>query len=41
MNVVEQTQPDKGLILAKALFNVSGELGLKTSELADALGVDG
>jgi len=40
MNVVEQTQPDKGLVLAKALFNVSGELGLKTSELADALGVD-
>lgn len=40
MSVVEQAQPDKGLVLAKALLNVSDELGLKTSELADALGVD-
>ena len=40
MSVVEQMQPDEGLVLAKALLNVSDELGLKTSELAGALGVD-
>lgn len=40
MSVVEQPQPDKSHVLAKALLNVSHELGLNTTELADALGVD-
>lgn len=40
MSVLEQTQPDKSHVLAKALLSVSDELGLHTTELADALGVD-
>lgn len=40
MSVLEQTQPAKDHVLAKALLNVSDELGLRTTELADALGVD-
>lgn len=40
MSVLEQSQPDKCHVLAKALLNVSEELNLKSSELADALGVD-
>lgn len=40
MSVVEQTRPDKSHVLAKALLNVSDELGLQTLELANALGVD-
>ena len=40
MNVVQKAQPDKATVLAKALLNVSDELGLKTPELAAALGVE-
>ena len=40
VNTAKQTQTDKRVVLAKALFNVTTELGLKTSELAAALGVD-
>jgi hypothetical protein len=39
MSVDEQAQPEKGLVLLKALLNASDEIGLNSSELSDALGV--
>ncbi|MED5509512.1 MAG: antitoxin Xre-like helix-turn-helix domain-containing protein [Pseudomonadota bacterium] len=40
MKVNEQTQPEKGSVLLKALLNASDEIGLNSSELSDALGVE-
>ena len=40
MSITEQTQPEKGLVLLKALLHASDEIGLNSSELSDALGVN-
>jgi hypothetical protein len=40
MSFTEQTQPEKGLVLLKALLNAADEIGLDPSELSDALGVN-
>ncbi len=40
MSFDEKTQIDNGLILFKALLQVSEEMGFNLSELADALGAD-